>query len=188
MSIVLTLTPLHQRLVALALALIPLVAALFWVSSLVSDVTDHHERLGLLKLERANYAALIDNAPEWKRDIDAFRAASAGAQLFYAGNASAAAGPQAETALANIVSSNGGTILHTSLDAARPGDGPSVLRASVAFEASIADLTKILHAVEAARPLLFPQALMVRRPEHAARQGPTKLDVALSVSGFAKSP
>lgn len=188
MNFEISLSPFQQRLAALGLFAIPLLLAVIWLGSLFSDLAEHHQQVSLLERERANYRALVENAPAWQREVDAYQRASAGASLFYEGNQLAGAGPQLVNTLSDLVKKNGGTILHANLDAADPADGEGAMRADVAFEADIADLTKILHAVRDARPLLLTRQLMVQRQDQPANTGPTHLAVQLAVIGYARLP
>jgi len=183
---------LQQRVTAIVIALIPLAVLVAMLASYVSDIALHRERVMLLKRERADYAALIQNAPLWKSDVARLRAIAAGGSLVFANSRVDAAAQQLLTAVSSIVTDEGGAAVQSKAEINATGeDGPTEIRANVSFTADISAVTHILFRLRQTRPILIPVQLSIRDAvvqTVAAAPAPHRLQVELTVAGYASVP
>lgn len=84
MSFELTLSALQQRVLALALAFVPLFLVLIGSASFVSTQITHHRHVSLLVRELNHYEALQREAPKWQTQLTALKLSPWWQNLFLA--------------------------------------------------------------------------------------------------------
>jgi hypothetical protein len=193
LSFEISLSPFQQRIAAIALAVIPILGVLAGLYSVALGLVQHHERIALLKRERANYQALIDMEPQWRKELLALELQSAGTSLFFANTQVANAAGLLNTTITNIVTSDHGSILRSSQSVQSASDGgPNELRESISIAVKNADLVRILYDMRQARPLLFPVIVSIASPTAGPIRSdlpnsPNRLSVDLTIAAYMAS-
>jgi Type II secretion system (T2SS), protein M subtype b len=185
MSFEIDFTPLQKRILAVALAVIPVCVLIAVLFGAIVDWTEHHERMAVLAHERATYQQLIADLPRRTEEIAQIKASGVQQDIFPTSQVSGIAG-RIESDMAQIVKSNGGTLTVAAAQIASNSDSPVVgISEHITFTSDIAGLVRILHQIAAKKPALFVERLTIDDPgqgEPAA--GPHRLNVDLVVAGY----
>lgn len=188
------LTPNIQRAIALGIAVAILLLALqmiawpLWTSSSL-----HAEQVGMLKRQVLAMRGLSDAAPRFEALSKKLAANPEIQQLTFAAPQATLAVAQLQGQLSQIFAA-AAAVVTTSQPMPETKDG-GLVRISVqsTIEAEVKSLTAALHAIDAARPLLHIDKLVIRDPDgdwaNAPQAGvPNKLQIELVVSAYMRVP
>jgi hypothetical protein len=190
MSFAINLSALQQRILAVTLALLPAIALVVLVVGTVLQWSAHHSEVAILKQQLADYQNLVRTAPEWRRDIEAMRSATASNRYFFTADQSSQAAGEVRAKAVGIVTKNGGTVQQSNVELKVAGENePTAYHATISFSADIAALTRILYQLRRTRPYLFATQLAIHSsaPAISTTMGPNRLQVDLVVVGFWQS-
>ena len=189
MSFEIALSRRQSRALALALAAVPLFAAIALAASLGLSWSAHHARVAALTAERDAYRKSISQEPALDAALKRLDSAKKVSGYFFAGGESSAAAAKVRSDIGSIVSRNGATIARNDVELAAAGDdSPVQLRASVSFTADIKSLTQILHQLRQERPLLFVTQIVVHSQATAPLTTPNRLQVDLLAEAYLDTP
>lgn len=187
-------SPRLQRLLAVGAGFLALlIVALFAVWPMWSAWSEHADQVSLLKRQAMAMRSLADAAPKFEALSKKLAAKPELQQLTYAAPQPTLAIAQLQGQLSQIFGAVQ-AVVTTSQPMPEERDG-SLTKISVqsTIEADIKALTGALHAIDAARPLLHVDKLVIRDPDGewaVAPQAnqPNKLQVELVVSAYMRVP
>lgn len=158
-----TLSPGQQRWLAIGLlALVLAAVGAFVVAPVWSSVSQHEERVAMLRAQAAKLQAL--RAAEPKLEAAAREmAASPDVQSLAYQDLPGTAVADLQTAVSKAFSSAGASV--TSGQALERPDAPTDVAVQITAEADIAGLVQALHAIGSARPLLTIERMSVHEPD-----------------------
>lgn len=185
-----TLTALHQKVLALVLVLVPLSLVLTVFFSFVSAQIVHHRQVTLLVHELNRYQALLKDAPQRRMRLATLKSSPLWRNLFLTETSASPKNTPPQNFLTGIVAKAGGTVLHDSVQANETQQsGAMEINERVVFEADIAMLTHVLYELRAPEPLLVIRHLSVHDhegPLTGPRTAPNRLYIELEATGFAR--
>ncbi|MFM9862310.1 MAG: type II secretion system protein GspM [Micropepsaceae bacterium] len=188
------LTPRLQRIIALGVAgLIVLLALWLFAWPLWTASSLHAEQVAMLKRQAVTMRSLADAAPRFEQLSKKLAANPEIAQLTYAAPQPALAVAQLQGQLSQIFASVSAVVTTSQpLPEARIG---SLTKISVqsTVEGEIKAVVAALHAIDAARPLLSVEKLVIRDPDgdwgvNPQPNAPNKLQVDVTVSAYMRVP
>jgi hypothetical protein len=190
MSFDLTLSSFQSRILALALAAIPLMAVLLLATGLAMAWSGHHARVAALTAQRDAYRRSLSQEPALDaslRQLDAEKRASG---YFFGGADNGAATARIRSRLSDIIGRDGATVARDDVELVAAGeDSPIQLRASVSFTGDIKSLTRVLYDLRREKPLLFVTQLVVHSQAGSASwTAPNKLQVDLVAVNYLDAP
>lgn len=160
------LTPVRQRILALALAGLALVLVWFAVAApLWTSVALHEEQVAMLRRQALKLEALAGAAPGYERL--ARKAASnvdVRALTFVAAQPSVGVADLQAT-LNRIFAASGAIVSTSQALPEEAGHGPVKIAVQATLELDIAALVKTLHAIGASRPLLTVEKISAKEPD-----------------------
>lgn len=183
----LTLSPLRQRLIAVALAAAVLVViVMLVVIPLWQSVSLHEARIAVLRDQTAKLEALIEATPDLEKLARKVAADTKVNALTFAGSQTGVGVAELQSTLNRILAAAGATVM-----SGQAADGelpPDTIAVQTTVETDIAALVRALHAIGTARPLLEVEKLAIKEPDgewvnpSAARGVANKLIVDMTVS------
>lgn len=190
MSFDLTLSSLQSRILALALAAIPVIAVLLLAIGLMLAWSGHHARVAALTAQRDAYRRSLSQEPALDASIRQLDAEKRASNYFFRGGDSAAAAAKIRSRISDIVGRDGATVARDDVELVAAGeDSPIQLRASVSFSGDIKSLTKILYDLRREKPLLFVTQLVVHSQAGSASLTATnKLQIDLVAVNYLDAP
>lgn len=190
----LDLTPERQRILAIAiLAAIVLLALDVVAWPLWTAWSLHAEQIAMLKRQVATMERLADAAPRFDAVAKKVAANPEAQVLTFAAPQPTLAVAQLQGQLSQLIAAAPGVVMSSqTLPETRDG---ALTRISVQtmVEADIKALVKILHAIDAARPLLTLDKLVVRDPDGEwavapQANAPNKLQIEIVTSAYMRAP
>jgi hypothetical protein len=174
--------PIRQAL-ALAFLLVPLLVLGSALWSYGADALEHRERVALLLREKAEYDGVLQQEPQWDRQLMHLRHAMSGEKLIYTGKTVDADAKKLQMRLATLINAAGATGLRDQVTVGTSSaDGPTEIHDDVTFAGTMAQIRTVLYQLKQSRPLLFAAHLAI----HAASTDMSgRLQVELQVLGFA---
>jgi len=190
----LEISPRNQRLMALAIALLLLLAATFWVVLPVYDsIALHAQRVAMLKRQVATMQRLVDAKPRIEAEINALAANPDIQNLTFAADQPAVAVAQLQGQLNQVFAAVSAPVTSSQvLPEVREGLLTKV-SLQMTVEANISAVVGALHAIGAAKPLLTIEKISLKDPDGdwavnpQARQANT-LILDLVVSAYMRAP
>ncbi len=184
-----------QRILAVGLLLIPLALIhLTVVAPYLDYLAENRERIEDLKFQLQRLQRAAAKAPLWRQRLKALEAGHSGERHFLKGTTPTLAAAELQNRLGEIVRSTGGEITSTQTLTGK-AEGPfTQVVVRVRFTASTPALRRILHAVEAEKPLLIVENLRIRsargrRDPKTRRIVPVdRLNVDMRVVGYLRTP
>jgi general secretion pathway protein M len=185
MSFEIVLTPLQKRIAAIALAAIPVLVLLGIAAGAMADWSEHHGRIAVLERERARYEQLAADLPRHALQISQIKASGA-EQAFFPTAQVPKIAAQIQDTVAQAVKSAGGAVSQANVLTESDPDSPVVgVSEHVMFTCDIATLTRVLHRIAQASPLLFVERLAIDDAgEGDAPTGPHRLNIDMIVAGY----
>lgn len=183
-------SPAFRRTAAIALLLIPLALVLMLAAPAVANYRDHRDRMAVLMRDVAAYKAAIAAMPAECAALIRLRESPTLSQIVIAAPQASDAAAQFQEKLAQIASASGARILESGTQVKAAGGGLTELGTHIVFEGDIAAVTRMLHELEAAQPLLIIRRSVIRDPDGetadpAARPaGPNLLHAEFDISAF----
>ena len=188
------LTPRSQRLIALgAVAVLALFAVWLFVWPFWTAAALHNDQVAMLKRQVLTMRGLAGAAPRFEELSKKLAANPEIAQLTYAAPQPALAVAQLQGQLSQIFATANATVTTSQpLPEARIGALTKITVQST-VEAEIKSVVAALHAIDAARPLLTVEKLVLRDPDgewgvSAQPNAPNKLQVDVTVSAYMRVP
>ena len=180
MQIHFTLSPRVQRLLALALAAIPLLLIGGIFASFVETQVVRHEQAALLTHKLVRERAILSLAPDWQTRLSQLRSSSKWQDIFVGRTQ-----PQGG-ALAVLVGATGGRIDQQS---ARHMETTNAVEIDehITFSASMEQISKVLKVLRGFRPLFVVRSISIKDTDSISRlpdAGPNMLHVELTVAEF----
>jgi general secretion pathway protein M len=190
----LELAPHQQRWIAIGLLLLIIVMLVnVIVVPAWSSWTLHSERVDMLRRQASTMEGLADAAPRYETAAKKL-AANADTQLLtFAAPQATLAVAQLQGQLSQLTASASAVVTSSqALPEAREG-ALTKLTVQTMLEADVKSLIKVLHGIDAARPLLKIEKLVIRDPDgdwSVAPQAaaPNKLQVEIVVSAHMRAP
>jgi hypothetical protein len=190
----LEISPRNQRLVALAIALLLLLAGTFWVVLPVYEsISLHAQRVAMLKRQVATMQRLVDAKPRIETEINALAANPDIQNLTFAADQPAVAVAQLQGQLNQVFAAVSAPVTSSQvLPEVREGLLTKV-SLQMTVEANISAVVGALHAIGEAKPLLTVEKISLKDPDGdwavnpQARQANT-LIVDLVVSAYMRAP
>jgi hypothetical protein len=188
MSFEIILTPLQKRILAIALAALPVCLILVILAGAIGGWSEHHARMAVLERERLTFKQLIDDLPRRTQEIAEIKNSGVRQYIFSATQVSAISG-QIESDVAQAVKSVGGTMTQSNAQIVSDADSPADrISEHVAFTCDISGLVRVLHRIAEARPALFVDQLTIDDPgQGAPLAGPHRLNVNMIVTGYRRA-
>lgn len=188
------LTPRHQRIIAVgAAALMLLLALWFFAWPLWAASSQHADQVAMLKRQVQTMRSLADAAPRFEQLSKKLAANPEIAQLTYAAPQPPLAVAQLQGQLSQIFAASNAVVTTSQpLPEARDGSLTKITVQST-VEGEIKAVVAALHAIDAARPLLNVEKLVIRDPDgdwgvNPQPNAPNKLQVELIVSAYMRVP
>ncbi len=188
------LTPRLQRWIALgATGLLLLVFVLFIAMPMWRSSSLHAEQITLLKRQVSTMRSLADAAPKFEQVAKALAANPELQQLTYAAPQPTLAVAQLQGQLSQIFSTSQAVVTTSQPMPEERSGALTKITVQSTVEADVKALVASLHAIDAARPLLHVDKIVIRDPdgEWAATPQtnvPNKLQVELIVSAYMRVP
>lgn len=179
-----------QRLLALALLILPLGVIVALGYGQVAAYWQHQERVALLTREVKTLETLSQGVPVWQAELAKLKASGIAQGLLFGGPNANSASTDLQHQVSGIVAGAGGSVTRNLINAsdtlAKDRDKISV---SVSFTAEAPQLVRILHGLEVARPLIRVTRLAIRNPDGEAAittplTTPNKLQVELVITSY----
>ena len=187
-------TPRQQRIIALSAAGMIVVLTLWlfaWPLWTASSL--HAEQVAMLKRQVLTMRSLADAAPRFEEMSKKLAANPEIARLTYAAPQPALAVAQLQGQLSQIFASASAVVTTSQpLPEARVGSLTKIIVQST-VEGEIKAVVAALHAIDAARPLLAVEKLVIRDPDgdwavNPQPNAPNKLQVDVTVSAYMRVP
>ncbi len=191
-----TLNDAWQRILAVGLLLIPLALIYLTVVAPYLDyLAENRERIEDLKFQLQRLQRAAAKAPLWRRQLEILESAGrSGEQHFLKGTTPTLAAAELQNRLGEIIRSAGGETTSTQTLAGKAEGAFTRVAVRVRFTASTPALRRILHTVEAEKPLLIVENLRIR-PVRGRRDPKTRktvpvdrLNVDMRVVGYLHTP
>jgi len=192
--VTLEVSPRNQRLIAIAIAILLLLAGTFWVVLPVyQSISLHAQRVTMLKRQLATMQRLVDAKPRIDAEITALGTNPQIQNLTFAADQPALAVAQLQGKLNQVFGAVSASVTSSQvLPDAREGQLTKV-SLQLTVEANIAALVGAMHAIGEARPLLTVEKISIKDPDGdwqampQTRQSNT-LVVDLVVSAYMRAP
>lgn len=190
----LDISPRTQRLVAIGVAILVLMAGVFWVVLPVYEsISLHAQRVEMLKRQVASMQRLVEAKPRIEAEINALSANPDIQNLTYAADQPALAVAQLQGQLNQMFGSVSASVTSSQvLPDVREG---ALMKVSLQMtvEANIRAVVGALHAIGAARPLLTIEKFALRDPDgdwavNPQSRQPNTLLVDIVVSAYMRTP
>lgn len=188
------LDPNRQRWIAVAILLAIVVAVadlVLWPMWTASAL--HSERIEMLRRQALTMEGLAKAAPLYEAAAKKLAASPDAQQLTYTAPQATLAVAQLQSQLSQLAATASATITSSQvLPEAREG-ALTKITVQTMLDAEVKALVKVLHGIDAARPLLKVEKLVIRDPDGewavAPQAGqPNKLQVEIVVSAYARAP
>ncbi len=184
-----------QRILAVGLLLIPLALIhLAVVAPYLDYLEENRERIEDLKFQLQRLQRAAAKAPIWRRQLKTLESAHSGEQHFLKGTTTTLAAAELQNRLGEIIRTAGGETTSTQTLAGKAEGAFTRVVVRVRFTASTRALRRILHTVEAEKPLLIVENLQIR-PVRGRRDPKTRktvpvdrLNVDMRVVGYLHTP
>jgi general secretion pathway protein M len=181
-----TVQQLWNRVLAVALAGLPLCAVIWTVAAWLYDA---HSLLSAeitqTRLRLHAYESMLERRPEIEAALA--RSRHSGRNYYWAGPAEGGAAEELQRQLLSVIDAAGGSVQDVqTLPATRDGAYTAV-NLRVVLDASATELLETLYSIESNRPYLFLNQVHVRalgRPPHTAQEQETALQASLDVRGY----
>jgi len=190
-----TLNDAWQRTLAVGLLLLPLALAyLAVVAPYLDHLEENRERIEDLKFQLQRLQRAAAKAPLRRRQLKTLESGRSGEQHFLKGTTPTLAAAELQNRLGEIIRSAGGETTSTQTLAGKAEGAFTRVAVRVRFTASTPALRRILHTVEAEKPLLIVENLRIR-PVRGRRDPKTRktvpvdrLNVDMRVVGYLRTP
>jgi hypothetical protein len=188
MTLDLTLSPRQNRIVAIALALIPVALILFLAAPALSGYWEHRDRIDALQRQMLTYQVVIASMPRDRAALAEFRRSPELNDLVLPHQQATAGMAELQNRIGEIASAANARVMQSTSEV-RASDGALIeLSTRIVVEGDIAAVSLLLHELEKARPLLIVRRFTIRDPDgedaSATSTGPNVLQAELDVSGF----
>jgi hypothetical protein len=174
----------QQRVLAVLLAMAPLLVLAWMFAAAVTDMLDHHAQLAVLKRDRAIYEDLIEGLPQ--RQLTIAEIGRSGAlDVFFVGVSAQDVGRQLDTQLTQLLNADHAVVAEHNVMAPVAEGTVVAVTEHLVFTCDIEALTRILHQIGQARPGMFVGHLAIADVAGETRaRGPHILNVDMLVSGY----
>lgn len=181
-----SLTPAVSRTLALAILSILLLLGWFALASpLIGMVSDRQSEIETLQGRLASLKATIARIPELERRGRAAKAGLDAAGGIWVGASDAAIAATLQDQLRQAVAKSNGTVKSTSyLGGAATDKDLQTIRIRLSADGTLDTLQHTLAAVEAARPPMFVESMMVTAPAQFTTDKPPILALEFEISAF----
>lgn len=188
------LSPFVLRVVAIGvLALVIGLAFVMVVSPMWASWSLHAERVDMLKRQAATMEALADASPRFADAAKKMAANVDASQLTFSAPQPTLAVAQLQGQISQLAASASATVTSSQpLPESRIG-ALTKITVQTMLDADVKALTKVLHGIDAARPLLKVEKFVVRDPDGEWAVAPqaaaaNKLQVEIVVSSYTRAP
>ncbi len=176
-------------LIALALAMVPLMAAALLAGYLITGWSTHRASIGALARERAAYRRALDGVPAARADMLALKRAQASGRYFFVASKGAEPAVEMRADIGALIGTDGAVIQRDEVELTTAGDdAPVVLRASLSLTGDIKSLTRALYHLRQARPFLFVTQLAVHSADTSAPAASNMLQAEVVVQAYMAPP
>jgi hypothetical protein len=161
-----TLSGSQQRWLALALLALALVVLWVFVATPIWEAAARHEqRVGMLREQAVRLQALVDAAPRFAAAARNIAVNQDVRALAFESSQPSVAMADLQAAVNRIFASAGATVTSGETIAEWQGQGAGEIAVQATVEADIGALTRALHAIGEARPLMRVGRLSIREPD-----------------------
>jgi general secretion pathway protein M len=188
------LSPLRQRLLALALLAVCVVLVLVLVvQPMWSASALHAERVGMLQRQVRTMQGLVEAQPRFEAAVAALAGDVRIQGLTIAAESAAVAGAQLQGQITQILAAAPAVLSSAQLLPEERVGALTRVRLQLVAEADMQGLVQALHAIGGARPLLRIETLVVRDPDGVFATRPearlaNRLQVEMVVSALVRAP
>jgi len=181
-----SLTPAVSRTLALAVLFCMFLLGWFFLASpLIDTVSERQREIETLQARAASLKATIARIPELERRGRAAKAALDAAGRIWVGASDAAIAATLQDQLRQAVAKSDGTVKSTSyLGAATADKDLQTIRIRLSADGTLETLQHTLAAVEAARPPMFVESMMITAPGQFPSDKPPVLALDVEISAF----
>jgi general secretion pathway protein M len=182
-----SLTPLQSRLLALTLLFLLLAAVYLVLVNPLLSLRRHYEEVIEQSEDRlARYQRLIADKDDLKRRLDTLQSASSAQDFYLSNTAPTLAAAELQEHVKQVIDANRGTLLSTQIMPERPEGQLVRVTVKVAMRGAIETLQKVFHRLEGGRPFLFLDDVFVRA--YSLRRGNqmtvSEMEIRFDVSGY----
>lgn len=187
----------HAQSRAAAPALLVLAAALGYlmvVAPVIALYRHYDERIADLTHRLGQYRALADTRTVNQRALDQLKRHDLAKRYYLAERKPALASAELQGIVKRAVERAKGELLSTQAAIGSPGDRPAAVTVKVRLRGSIEALQQLLYALEASRPMLVLDNVVIepapvrRTPGSEAEAAAQELAISFDVTGYAREP
>jgi hypothetical protein len=186
-SAAVSISPAQRRGLAIAFTLVPVALMLLAVMPAVANYLDHRDRMAVLARQLVSYRAAIDGAPVERAAVARLRGSRALNDLVVPGANAAQAAATLQSRISELAASAGANVVQSSSQVLAADGALVELSTRLVLEADITQASRLLYALETARPLLVVRRCVIRDADgefQNAAAGPNRLQVELDISGY----
>lgn len=190
----LVLSPKRQRLAAIVLLAVVVLAAIQFVLWPLWEAAQlHGQRVALLRRQVQAMEALIEARPAFEAAVAKLGGNAALQSLTISADSAAIGGAQLQGQLTQILTTAPASVTSAQLLPEEKADGLTLVRMQMAAETDMRGLVKALHEIGGARPLLAVDRIAVRDPDGVFAMKPetvlsNRLTVEMVVSTHMRAP
>jgi general secretion pathway protein M len=188
------LTPRRQRTIAIGM-LIAIVIVFFYVIVIPawSSSALHNQRVSMLRRQALTMQGLADARPRYEAAAKKVAANADAQTLVFAAPQATLAVAQLQGQLSQLIASSSAVVSSSQTLPETREKALTKITVQTMLEADVKALIKVLHGVDAARPLLKIEKLAIRDPDgdwsvSPQMNAPNKLQVELVVSAYMRAP
>lgn len=185
----------QQRLLALALLILPALLGYFaLVAPYLSWLRANQERIADLKFQLERAARIAAEEPRWRARLEAMQSYQSSQQHYLSGETPGLASAELQNHLSEIIRAAGGELTSAQVLPHRQEERFTRIAVLVRFTASTLSLREVLHRIESNRPLLIVDSLTIRTlpgrldPKTRKLLPADRLNVDIEVSGYLPAP
>jgi general secretion pathway protein M len=188
------LTPRRQRSIAIGMLIAIVIMFLYLIAVPAwSSWALHNERVSMLRRQASTIQGLADAAPRYEAAAKKLAANADTQTLTFAAPQATLAVAQLQGQLSQLITSASAVVTSSQTLPEIREKALTKITVQTILETDVKALIKVLHGVDAARPLLRIEKLAIRDPDgdwSVAPQvtGPNKLQVELVVSAYMRTP
>jgi general secretion pathway protein M len=188
------LTPRRQRSIAIGMLIAIVIMFLYLIAVPAwSSWALHNERVSMLRRQASTIQGLADAAPRYEAAAKKLAANADTQTLTFAAPQATLAVAQLQGQLSQLITSASAVVTSSQTLPEIREKALTKITVQTMLETDVKALIKVLHGVDAARPLLRIEKLAIRDPDgdwSVAPQvtGPNKLQVELVVSAYMRTP
>lgn len=178
-----------RRTIAIALLLVPLALVLVIAAPAIASYQDHRAHVAILARDLAAYRTAIAAMPAERVALTRLQQSPALNEVVLAAPQASDAAAQLQEKLTQVTAGAGARVIDSSTQVMAADGGLTELGMHIVFDADIATATRVLHELEASRPLLIIRRCIIRDVEGETHTpgvppGPNLLQTELDISAF----